>query len=383
MKSILLMACDPGGANTIIAMADALSRQGWKFYLYGKDVALKRYQECGFTGQNVSLLGYPNISEWTNLLNLLKPDIVLTGTSANDFSERFLWLAASQLEIPSIAIIDHWSNLGLRFSEYGYRDRENYETKKKHPYLPDRIIIMDRESRQELITNGIEPERILPYGQPYFNYLLSQSKNRILMEQGRECRLKYGLEINDFMVLYASEPIRQEYGFNEDGTPYWGYDEISIFKELINALKIIVARGLHQRIMVVIKPHPLEKHDNYSTALSELDINELEVRLAGADEKIWDLIMASDLVCGMTSMVLLESVWLSRIVISVRIGLRRNSPFILQEKGFLAPVMNQEELVYQLEDTFQGKKSIISAWSIDENTADKIIELLEELKCRT
>ena len=58
------------------------------------------------------------------------------------------------MTIPSFAILDHWFNYGIRFSAYKLVEQELYEQDKQHPFLPNRILVMDDEVRAAMIQEG-------------------------------------------------------------------------------------------------------------------------------------------------------------------------------------------------------------------------------------
>ena len=92
MKKIMMLARDPGGANAILALVPALQRQGYEVLLYGKDAALNRYRYFGLEGTDIArALPVVDLEPLRELLEKEQPDFIITGTSGDDFCERFLW----------------------------------------------------------------------------------------------------------------------------------------------------------------------------------------------------------------------------------------------------------------------------------------------------
>ena len=157
MKSkILLFARDPGGANTVIPLHHPLVSQGYHVLLYGKDTALDKYRNAGLSFADIrERLGDTLIPDWLDFLGEEKPDLIITGTSAEDPSEKHLWEAARSQGIPSAAILDQWENYGIRFSPYPVSKSHLYEKDPSHPYLPDHILVMDNVAAQAFSDLGI------------------------------------------------------------------------------------------------------------------------------------------------------------------------------------------------------------------------------------
>src|SRR4030065_819068 len=100
-SKILLFSRDPGGANTIFPLIDPLKESGFLISLYGKDFALNRYKQSGFEGKNImDEISFITVESLISFLKANSPDFIITGTSENDFTEKYMWKAAEQLHIP-------------------------------------------------------------------------------------------------------------------------------------------------------------------------------------------------------------------------------------------------------------------------------------------
>ena len=88
--------------------------------------------------------------------------LVLTSTSLNglDLEKRFI-VAAQARGIPSVSLLDFWSNYRRRFTS-----AENTLN-----CLPDRIAVMDAQARDEMISEGFDSARLIITGQPIFDDL--------------------------------------------------------------------------------------------------------------------------------------------------------------------------------------------------------------------
>ncbi len=161
-KKIILFSRDPGGANCIIPLCQPLKDLNCNVSLYGKDIALKKYAEYGLDGIDIlNHIKNIELDEIEMFINKEKPDLIITGTSADDMTEKYLWKVCEKLDIPSFAIIDQWINYGLRFSKYGVSDINAYQSNKIFDYLPLKIFIMDEMAKVEAIKEGLPEEKLL------------------------------------------------------------------------------------------------------------------------------------------------------------------------------------------------------------------------------
>lgn len=373
---VLLFARDPGGANAVVPLAPILAERGHEVVLYGKDAALKQYLAYGQAGLDLAAAAPEmSVDSYAGFLKRLAPDFLITATGSDDFAEKLLWQAAERLAIPSFAILDHWFNYGIRFSPYKLVEQELYEQDKRHPFLPSRILVMDDEVRAAMIEEGFAPERILVSGQPHFDSLRQQAE-RFAAEDSRQYRSRLGIAETDFLLCFISENITEPDKGDDLGQYYWGYTERSVFSELMDALQIASAAG-GRKVHVVVKPHPNETFDAYSDLIAAKTGGLLSASIDKAVHPV-KLCQAADLVCGMSSMVLVEAVILGLPVLSVQIGLRRDNPFILDKKGVVRSILQRRELQDRMTGYLTGLSLEPAKFSVPTGAAERIIKWMEE-----
>ena len=330
---ILLLSRDPGGANTLIPLIDPLKAEGFKVKLYGKDVALHKYRESGYEGQDITA-ALPVISPDTleALLQKERASLVLTGTSGDDPIEKQLWEAARKLGIPSAAILDQWMNYGIRFSPYGVSQMAAYRANPVHDHAPDRILVMDDLARNEMLALGFSPDQVTVSGQPYFEWVRRQwaalTPADILAH-----RTRLGITADETVLTFVSEPLSQILA-QSGGSTNLGYTEKSIFRELLSALQQCQPPG--ENLTLLIKLHPRESANNYQEELQQAPPG---LRfLVDQQSSPWEVLAISDALCGMSSMLLIEAFLIGKPVASLQIGLSVPDPFILSNLGVLPSV---------------------------------------------
>mgnify|MGYP002511443057 CR=1 FL=1 len=376
MKKLLLFARDPGGANVILPVYEKIKEQ-YEVLAYAREFAWKRLADAGLPARNIdkecATLTYADIK---NFLKRQKPDLVITSTSLDDFTERYLWKASEELHIKSFAILDQWMNLGIRFSDCDYSQEERYRRDRRHPYLPYRILAMDELAGELLKEDGIHAEKIALTGQPHFD---------TVRERFQHAAQVYGSD--KWNVVFASEPIYRNYDCCDGTKRYWGYNERTIFDNLYDCLQKAAADAPGQ-IRLIIRPHPREDRE-YWDALAD-KLNNAGITLAvDSENDSFSVLKSADLVCGMSSMFLLEAMICGKQVVSVAIGLKRENPFVLDKTGQCKSVLTEEELLDKLKQAFLQKSLFLpeNTWGGVYgfgypkgvvNATDKVIQLIEE-----
>ena len=343
MKKILLCARDPGGANTIIPLVEKLS-QKYEVLLYGKDTALEKYKQYQLEGMDiVKEVKDIEKGEISRFLQAKKPDFIITGTSADDNTEKFLWNEGKKLGIPSFAILDQWVNYGIRFSKYGVSEMEKYWKDKTFPFLPTRIMVMDSYAKECMKQEGIPEEIITVSGQPYFDQFLKDMA-QITDKTIERCKEQWNTRKDDIVMVFASEPISKTYQVEDGEDGVWGYTEKTIFEVFHNTLEK-VARQKKQHVRVIVRPHPKEDRDWWMDQLRDTECVSYGLDSA-KDSKV--TIQAAHVICGMSSMFLIESAMCQKPILSIQIGLKQENSFILEKKGVLKSILEENVLEEEL-----------------------------------
>lgn len=363
VKKVLLFARDPGGANTLVPLYEKL-RQQYELMVYGKDVAVGWFKKEGIFCKDIrDECKKIDLDSIQLFLKSKNPYFIITGTSLDDYTERYLWKSAEALGLKSFAILDQWTNVGIRFSKYGYKDCEKYERAREHPYMPHRILVMDRLAKEILQEEGIAEDRIWITGQPHFERIYKQ------YESGRKI-----LDESEYNVLFVSEPITQDYEGGCDTCSHCGYNEKSIFSSLHECLNEI-AESYHRRIRIIVKPHPREKEENWTNIINAARGGNI-IAQCDTDSDKYDLLQSADLVCGMSSMLLLEAVICKKNILSIVVGLKGESPFILDRIHVCKSCRTKAELMSQLERMMNYGGTDIS-FDYIKNPSENVIAYIE------
>ena len=331
MRSVVAVSGDPGGANALAPVLKLLSKQARvavRAFAYNEAVSL-------WTNRGIECEPFPTRTDRaaiTHLMSESNTGLLLTGTSMNslEFEKQFV-AAARDIGLPSLAVLDFWSNYRRRFSDKNGR----------LVYLPDRIAVMDEQARRQMMIEGIDPALIIITGHPNFDDLAGARES---FTAGVRTRIREVLNVGpeDLLVVFASQPLGQMFGTDESNPMYLGYDEREVLLDLIAALERVATRS-GQQVRLVIRPHPRERADSFGEYRSVIiDI------VVSTNDSARDMLMAADLVAGMSSNLLVEACYLGCIVVSMQPGLRGADPLPTNREGFSRALYRKDDIEFEI-----------------------------------
>jgi hypothetical protein len=231
------------------------------------------------------------------LLQARRPAALLTTTSwGGSRVERPFLAAARRLGIPSIALLDFWSNYRERFAELP-----------NEPLcLPDQVAVVDEAARDGAIAAGLPPRRVVVTGSPHYERLRGmRARDPWTIERLRRVAM---LRPEAAVVLFASQPLRALYG---GGLPY---TEVTV-QEAVERVLAGVARRHGIEVVLAVRSHPR------ADPVDAGPRREGGLRVTPADRgDAADWIIAADLVVGMTSAVLVQALTLGVGAVSIQPG---------------------------------------------------------------
>lgn len=324
---------DVGGANAVAPVIEGLIVEGKvcvEAFAYGQAIPLWQKRNLPFEA-----VGGP-LEETTidRMLDQPPASLLLTGTSYNPIGlEKQFTLGARRKGTPSIAVLDFWSNYGLRFSD-AYSSLG---------YLPDQIAIMDDHARQEMIREGFDSDRLVITGHPAFDELVEIRKNHTATSRD-DIRQELGVGAGSILVVFFSQPFSSFYDNASTQLDYPGYTEGSVLPALIDALDRIT-RSRRQSLTLAIRPHPKENIG----ALEEFEATDIRLVVVRHHESR-PLAMAADLVSGMSSMLLVEACYLGCLVASIQPGLRVPDRLPTNRSGLSQGIYTEAAILPVLEE---------------------------------
>jgi len=371
-RRVLFFSRDPGGTNAIMPLIGPLRSLGNEVSIYGKDAALSIYRKKNIDCLDICDTIRSGTQEETDeFVRRARPDLIVTGTSSEDFTERHLWRAAERAKIASFAVLDQWTNYRLRLIPEG-GDLSGGASSEL--VVPSFFFIMDEFARNEMCALGIDREKLIVSGQPFFDYI-RKTGNRFTTEEIEKLRheLTAGRE-HSHVFLFASQPIASIHRKNGMAEDYWGYTEETILRSVVTCLSKLTEQ-LATEVTLVLRLHPKDKPNVYENALASVPDSLKVVVDREIDSSL--LLKASDLVIGMFSMLLLEAAILERRFISVQIGLKRENPLIFDRMGLVRSILTEQELEKTLRGILSGKNGEFPNLNFNFGATERITNYLE------
>jgi len=339
--SIVLFAEDPGAANCIAPVAEALAQSGTPTVLWASGHALATLRGRGLAVQELTRAAQA-IGAWA----VAPPRWLLVGTSENLDSPAFELTAAARARgIATAAIIDAAANAAHRF-----RGRDQFALR----HAPEWLLVPDAVTADEFVRLGHAPARVIEVGHPHFDYL--RAARARLESLGRDalrarCVPQAGAR---FVLVFVSEISTgldpQQYRRSRDYTLHGRGDAEGrtgiVVEELVDAVAHLAGSGV-ARPWMVLRRHPKEAPEALAALAGAFD-----QQSAGGEPL--ELLYAADLVVGMTTMALAEAHLSGVPTLSVlpRDAERDWLPMI--RSGAIDSAVDREELRRKLRERLQA-----------------------------
>lgn len=307
MKRILVCASDAGGANALVPVLERLEAGlGRPPAVAGEGAGRRVFR---WAGRRV-LRG-----EADALLDRVRPDVVLTGTSWGDTLDKRLVGAARGRGVFTVSVVDMWSYYRERFSTPGSAALDR---------LPSLIAVMDARARREAVAAGIPADRLVVTGQPHLEAVARRGRSPAVARAARRWRQRWARR-GRRLVLFASEAVARD--FSPGGPRDRGYTEKRVLRELLSACG--------EAFDVVVKMHP-------QNTLRDVFQKGPVAFVKNVPPDV--CVEAVDVVVGMTSMLLLEAALMGKPTISFQPGLTGKDFFVGNRVGLTRAVGDSRAL---------------------------------------
>ena len=259
------------------------------------------------------------------------PNLILTGFSEGVMLEKYFIDCAKSRNIGSFTILGGYTNYLKVVSDPGI--------KTPFKYMPDFICIMDNFVLEEMLKLNFDRNKLILTGNPYFDNLISL-KNSFNENDMINIRRELDLDNEGYLITFFSQAIKKVIDNNTDNRSR-GYNEIDVLSMLESSLYELDINNLN----LLIKLHPKEDLEStgsaFSGKLSKVVFDK------GYDPR--KIMIVSDLVSGMFSTSLIESVYLDKDVISIQPNIKVPDTLLMNKLGLIVPVYSQENLKQTLE----------------------------------
>ena len=303
---VLVFARDPGAANHLVALIEVLrggtsvskdicqavggDYQNAHFEIYGRTHALSVWQRTNMAAKDWDET-FGEAASAENVVSRTKPDIVLTGTSdIDEATDCALWRAAARAGIPSIAIVDHESSANFRFQDAS------------GAIWPDHILVPNTKVSDAVRATGAPERSIIETGNLHIART-ARRRDATSRDTIKDLRSDWGAQANDRVFLFASECSREMAALGRSAP----YDEVALLAALTNELAEGEITGPlatnPAETLLVVRYHPRDDRKKYAGFTVQPPLR-MTCSEAGSPE---EAVLASDIVVGMQSSLLLEA----------------------------------------------------------------------------
>jgi len=324
MTSIVLIGNDHGGAVLLSCMLDEMLKH-YDLRALASGPAYDLWKRSAITIEDIG------VNDLKARLKYLQPDLIVTGTSHYSELERSSWIAAQDLNIPSLAVIDAWVNFPERFT----RLSDNTLIR------PDAFTAIDQHTETQIRDLLGDQVRSYVTGHPHLEGIVIRHHNRSQKPRGN----------TPPKVMFFSNPVHAV-----------GY-EVGSYRNQFDAIEMLfeACASSKEKLVLGIKPHPREPHDQWQ-AWAQRHKNAFAqgwVRFEDAASE--DLIENSDIVAGITSMALVEGVLMNKSVLSIQLSRHVQTNPILDAIDGLRIADNESQVAEQLEITLKTLDKVDSS----------------------
>lgn len=370
IKKILAVAHQIGGANTLSPVIKKLENiENLNISVIGYDFSAEGFSDYKIKYNLPESYDFYNkkdpLKSAEKILEFEQPDLLLCGSSNGFNLEKAMVVQCNRKAIPSIGVLDNWTNLELRFSEN--KDSTDFV------YLPDKLAIMDKHTENELIKLGIAGEKLVITGQPYLDDIKHYGDN----VNSRSVKKNLGINENDFVITFVSEPHSKDYGVDSSSPLFKGFTEFDVLKCIIATINDITL-NIDKNIYLIIKLHPREDRYELQSLLRNTAFDYKLIKKYNQRK----LIIASDVVVGIESMMMIEAALLNKLTFSLQPGLIGKDKLFCNKMGITIPAYSCNEFSNKfnkiISNGFSNNLSLNNL-NLDGLAYDRVISKIKEL----
>ena len=297
---ILIVLEDPGAANFILPIVPALIRRG----VSTKLVAVPSLQNY-LKERDVLFETLPKSWSQEETLDHYTPNIFLTGTAENRDSKVLAMISEARVRgITTIAAVDGPANHESRFKG---------SSKSPLTYAPDWLILPEEDVRQSYVTLGHSHERTFVSGYLQILGVLKEVRgsptgdvavlrNSLVPDAAERRIVTFAAEVSDGL-----DP--GEFRYSPEYTMVgWGTSQLRteiVIEEFLDAVDL-----MDPKPYLVLRLHPKNVIGEFSSYINHFDLVSNQGSTIGLSQ-------VSDLMVGMTSIILLESAILKTPTLSI------------------------------------------------------------------
>jgi hypothetical protein len=286
IRTIVAVAHDIGGAQAIYPVIPTLRRRP---NLRVNAIA------GGFAKKVFARVKAENTeTDWSDTkiddyLDRTRPDLVLSGTSWKSCLEQGFRNRARLRNIPSVVVIDFWSDHPRRWHDADYRFEDGQ----------DRVCVPDKETAASMVRYGYPKDLLYVTGQPHLERCFRRATLPESSSAATEVTVLF-LTIALAALKLEQDPIAQ----------------IRVVCEALGRWSVSIKKP----VILTIRPHPHENPaPDFLRRIQNLAPSGVTVRMADRTKPILGQLKKSDLVLGHITMGLFEARSLGKQAVALEV----------------------------------------------------------------
>ena len=332
MIDCLIYVEDPGAVNFIINLPKLLNSNGYRSVILANGASCQYLDARGISYDSVS------IKSPKQILDFYKPNVFLVGTTENpDSLGLLLTNQAKLIDIMTIGFVDMFCNANKRFK--GRSSNSLF-------YCPEVLLVPDINTKDAYIGLGYNDHDVTVTGHPHYEFVHKWGKQVSNKEKMLLRKKIFPGALNDRpVVVFISEGkdlLDESASLKNEKYSFVGRGD-SKFRTMIALEELIDGLlSVNLRAHIVLRLHPKDNKSDYAGIINE--VSQLSIV-----ENPLEVVIAADLVVGMTSMLLLEASILEIPTLSI-LSVESEKEWMPNTiSGVTTVVSNREELALTLE----------------------------------
>ena len=358
-SKIIVFVEDPGAANFIIKINDFINIDNHKFCFIVYGAAKKIFNDF-----KINYIDFEKIN-LSIYLDKFSPNMVLVGTSQNFQSPAFKFIEyANQKNILSVGFVDMATDAHLRFSGTTSDPLAN---------IPNYLFVADDETKKEFINLGLKDFRIFVTGHPAHDHIINMKNYYNHLDKKKFIINLLGLNPSPRkIIIFAAEHIL-DYKENENllytlnGRGNNKSRTKIVLEEFLDAVKNITPLPY-----IILRLHPKNKIDDFNEYKNEID-------LLSFHKDHLQYLWVADLVVGMSSNLLMESVIMGKKTLSILTNESEKKWGPSVAKGF-TPYVTKREKIYDNIQSILSNSQKVHIFEKNNSSKTIIVKINELLK---
>ena len=340
-KKFLIFVEDPGAVNMILDLPKFFAKQNICFDIFANNYASKI-----LSSHNIDHIILNNLEQFNFYLEN-NYCTFLIGTSENVISIGLdLIDIGKSKNIKTIGFVDMFTNAAYRFK--GISDDPL-------KYQPDFLLVTDEITKKAFVEIGMNKNNIFVCNHPQIERIKQMKKKFENIFEKKEEQPRKWLFISENIDLFNPEESYKSEKYTLFGRGKTTWRTGIIIEEILEALKIISPES-----KLVVRLHPKNNLGQFDPWSDEIIFESIKDPL----ESVWN----ADFILGMSSNLLVEAIYLDKLVLSILPRLQEKEWMHELKTGIIPTVFTRRELREKMKN-FYYKSNDLSV----NNIKDKIL----------